>query len=120
MAGKRPVGVSVIGVLMVIFGILGVISAIISLFNFKDNVGLISAIFLGLIALIYLAVARGVLAGSPGARMIVAIVTFISLIVGIFTLIFASDMRMNGLVQAVVAVVILAILYSKKAQAFFA
>jgi O-antigen/teichoic acid export membrane protein len=120
MAGPRPIGVTIIGVLMVIYGIIGVITAFITLFNMQDNVGLVSAIVIGVVSVIYLAVARGILRGSRGARLIIAIVTVISLIVGILTLIFSADLRLTGLVQAAFAAVILLILYSKRAQAFFA
>ena len=50
-------------------------------------------------------------------------VTFVGIliiIVGILQFIFASGMRVNGLIQALFALLILALLYSAKARAFFA
>lgn len=120
MAGARPIGVTIIGFVVIIEGILGLIAAIFGLFNIKDNTGLIASIILGIIALIYLAVARGLFAGGGGSRLIVGIVTFVSLILGIWTLLFNTDARIQGLIQALIAIIVLMVLYGPRARAFFA
>lgn len=119
MSGARPFGVSLITIIIVISGILGLIAGIVALLNFNDNVGLISGIVLLAVSLVYLLVARGLWNGSGGARLIIAIVTVISLLNGVWMLFTASGQRWSGLGAALVAIIILAILYSRKASAFF-
>ena len=120
MAGARPFGVSLITVIIVISGILGVLTGVLALLNFKDNVGLISGLVILAVGLIYVLVARGLWNGSGGARLIVAIVTVISLINGIWMLITVDgQQRWSGLGSAIVALIVLVILYSKRASAFF-
>lgn len=119
MAGARPFGVTIIGFVIVIEGIVGLIAAIIGLFNIKDNVGLIASIVLAIIAIIYLALARGLFAGGNGARFIIGIVTFVSLILGVWTLLFNTDARIQGLIQALIAIIVLMVLYGPRARAFF-
>ena len=50
----------------------------------------------------------------------ILIVSVISIIVGIFHLLFASGMRLNGLFEALFSLIILALLYSANARTFFA
>lgn len=119
MAGARPFGVSLITVIIVISGVLGVIAGVLALLNFQDNVGLISALIVLLVGLVYLLVARGLWNGSGGARLVVAIVTVISLINGVWMLFTASGQRWSGLFAAIVALIVLGILYSRRASAFF-
>ena len=119
MAGARPFGVSLITVIIVISGVLGVIAGVLALLDFKDNVGLISGLIVLVVGLIYLLVARGLWNGSGGARLVVAIVTVISLINGIWMLFTAGGQRWSGLFSAIVALIVLGILYSKRASAFF-
>lgn len=119
MSGARPFGVSLLTVIIVISGILGLIAGIVALLNFNDNVGLISALILVAVSVIYLLVARGLWNGSGGARLVVAIVTVLSLLNGVWMLFTASGQRWSGLGSAIVAIIILAILYSRKASAFF-
>jgi hypothetical protein len=119
MAGSRPFGVSLITVIIVISGVLGVMAGVLALLDFTDNVGLISGIVVLAVGLVYLLVARGLWRGSGGARLIVAIVTVISLANGIWMLFTAAGQRWSGVFSAIVAVIVLAILYSKRASAFF-
>jgi hypothetical protein len=120
MAGSRPFGVSLITIVIVIWGILGAIAAVFALLNFTDNTGLIGALVMLAVSLVYLLVARGLWHGSGGARLIVAVVTVISLINGIWMLITVDgQQRWSGLGNAAVALIVLVILYSKRASAFF-
>jgi hypothetical protein len=119
MAGSRPFGVSLLTVIIVISGVLGIVAGIVALLDFGDTVGLISAGLLLLVGLIYLLVARGLWNGSSGARLVVAIVTVLSLLNGLWLLFTAAGQRWSGLFSAVVALIILAILYSRRASEFF-
>lgn len=118
----RPIGVTLVGVLVVVSGILLVLAGIMSLFNseLRAGFGIISLSLTIIIGLIYLAVAKGLFSGNSFSRFIVGIITVISLLIGLFHLIFASGLRLNGLIQMIFALIILALLFSRKASEFFA
>lgn len=119
MAGARPFGVTLVGVIIVIEGILGLVAAVFALLNFKDNVGLFSAIILGAISLVYLLVAKGLFNGNSGSRLIVGIVTVIALLHGFWQLLFTPDWRLQGGLEVIVALIVLFLLYNARAKAFF-
>jgi len=119
MAGSRPFGVSLLTVIIVISGILGIIGGIVALLDFGNSVGLISALVVLLVGLIYLLVAKGLWNGSSGARLIVAIVTVLSLLNGIWMLVTVAGQRWSGLFSIIVALIVLGILYSRRATIFF-
>ena len=117
----RPFIVTLLGVIIIIFGILGIIAGLLGLFSSEWLIALITII----LGLIYVLVARGLFRGSAGARFIIAIVTVLRLLVGIWQMItFWSSSAwgarfFEGLIQGVVALLILLLLYTPKATAFF-
>jgi uncharacterized membrane protein HdeD (DUF308 family) len=117
----RPFIVTLLGVIIIIFGILGIIAGLLGLFSSEWLIALITII----LGLIYVLVARGLFRGSAGARFIIAIVTVLHLLVGIWQMItFWSSSAwgarfFEGLIQGVVALLILLLLYTPKATAFF-
>ena len=119
MAGARPIGVTIIGAIIVIEGILLLIGGILGLFTIQDGVPIFVPIITGVIGLVYVLVARGLFRGS-GARLIVGVLTLISLVIGIWSLLFIEGIRIQGLIQALVAVIVLLVLWSPKAKVFFA
>ena len=121
-ANGRPAGVTFVGILIVIVGILGAIGGVLGLFDAetRKGFGIITLILTIVISVIYLAVAKGIFDGNSFSRFLVGLVSVISVIAGILAFIFASGMRVNGLIQAIFALIILALLYSAKARAFFA
>jgi hypothetical protein len=121
-ANGRPAGVTFVGILIIIVGIFGLIGGVLGLFDAETRVGfgIISLILTIIISVIYLAVAKGIFDGNSFSRFLVGLVSVINVIVGILHLIFASGMRVNGLIQAIFALIILALLYSAKARMFFA
>lgn len=118
----RPGGVTLVGVIIVIVGILAVIAGILGLFNAdtRAGFGFLSLVLTLIIGIIYLAVAKGIFSGNSFSRFLVAIVTVVNLLVGIFHLIFVSGMRLDGLGQIIFSLIILALLYSRRASEFFA
>ena len=118
----RPFGVTLVGILIVISGVFSVIAAIIGLFNADLRVGvsLISLILLLIVGLIYLAVAKGIFDGNAFSRFLVAIVTVLGLFIGAFHLIFVAGLRWNGLFQIVFCLIILGLLFSRRASVFLA
>ena len=118
----RPFGVTLVGILILIMGVVSVFAAILGLFNADMRVGatLVTLILLLIIGLIYLAVAKGIFDGNPFSRLVVALISVIGLCVGLFHLIFVADLRISGLVQIVFDLIILGLLFSRRATVFFA
>ena len=78
-----------------------------------------------IVGIIYIALARGLMGGSGVVRLIVAIVTILNIIAGVWEVLtfWSTDAWgarfIGGLVQAVVALLILILLYTPKATLFF-
>jgi hypothetical protein len=131
---RRPGGVTFIGVLVIISGILYVISGLIALIAYAGSGGtgtvgeitnnerlvvLVVGIAILVFGLIELAVARGLFRGSNGARIIVAIVNVLTIISGLFAAFQSGNQRGVSFGQVVIAIIVLAVLYSPRANAFF-
>lgn len=121
---RRPVGVTIVGILILIAGILGIIGALSGLLGlFADSGaegGLLVLTIIDLVfGVIYLAVAKGIFSGSRGARLVVAIVTVLSLVANVILLFGGGAFLAFGLVTIVIKIVILWILYGAKGKAFF-
>jgi hypothetical protein len=118
----RPVGVTLVGLLVLIGGVFIVAAGILGLVDEDTRIGvsIVTLILMIVLGLIYLAVARGIFTGNNFSRAIVGIVTLISLVIGVIHLIFVSELRISGLVQILFALVILALLYNRRATVYFA
>jgi hypothetical protein len=126
----RPVGVTIVGVLIVISGIFAILGGILAFLNRTslseeaEALGLamspFSLILTIIVGIIYLLVAKGLFNGNNFSRLVVGIITGISLLVGLFHLLFVSGLRWAGLIQMIFALVILGLLYSRRASEFFA
>lgn len=115
--GPRPVGVTIVGILIVIGGIFSIIGGFLGFFSGQTLgwgvVGLIVSIIVGLI---YLLVAKGIFNGNAGSRLVVAIITVIGFI-GDFFMMFSNFG--SALISVIWGIIILALLYAGKAKAFF-
>jgi len=114
---SRPFGVTVIMILIVINGILTVISGVISALMLRDDVNIVYSLVLIIFCLIYLAVAGALGRGNRAARMLIAVITVLMLVVGIVGL-FSGNLW-TAIFQIVVSLIILLVLFSRKASAFF-
>lgn len=117
---KRPVLVTVLVVFIVLSGISSVLTAVL-LFSMSP-VAIPVAVFSLVVGLIYFAVAKGLLDGNPTARIVVAVVNVVQAVVAIATIIGAdssSTLQSSSVRSLIFAVVILAILFSPAANAFF-
>lgn len=128
---RRPGLVTLLVVLVVISGILAVIGGVLLLIvgigtgvdvdGMTGGVVIALAILTILIGVIYLAVAKGLSDGNPVSRTIVAIVTVINLVTNVYTAFARTDnSRSSALGGIIVGLIVLAILYSPKANEFFA
>ena len=124
---KRPGGVTFIGVLVIISGILYILSGIIALVVAASGAGtatqswgvLIPGIAIIIFGVIELAVARGLFRGNNVSRIIVAIVNVLTIISGLFAAFQPGNQRGVSFTQVAIAIIILAVLYSPRANAFF-
>ncbi|WP_314506420.1 hypothetical protein [uncultured Microbacterium sp.] len=114
MAGERPVGVTIVAVIAWIIGaiqIVGGILAIIAGGGFPAWIVLI-------VGIITIAVSLGLFRGNNTARIIMAVVFVINLLLAIWAIIMGVDFW-DQVVAGLLAVVGLVFLYSRKASAFF-
>ena len=128
----RPGGVTLLAVLIVISAVLGLIGSVIVIVARNDSdfvnstsVSSDTLLWVGVIgllnALLYLAVARGLTRGSGLARGFTTLVAILSLAGGVYGFIIHSgNLRWSSLSSALLAVIVLVLLYSPKANAFFA
>ena len=128
---RRPAGITLLAVLIVVSGLLGLIGSIAVIIGrgnddfVKDTgVGSSTLLWVGIvgviIAVVYLLVARGLTRGSGLARGLAALVAVLSLASGIYQAIIQSgSLRWSAIVSAVLALIVLSLLFSPRANAFF-
>lgn len=115
----RPLGVTIVAIIILLAGIGLVIRGIVGLINGGEGgAGIVVAVVLLVVGAIYLLVSKGIWNGNRGSRMIVAILTLIALIGSVFTMFEAGEL-VASLVQIAVSVVILALLFGARARAYF-
>ena len=119
---SRPAGVTLVGVIIVLSGLLGVLLGVLGLFNLNDEVGagLWGVIVSLVIGVIYLLVAKGIFDGNRISRLIVAILTVINLLKGVSYLCAGREIIVNGLIDIIIALIILYLLFGGRARIFFA
>ena len=121
MAAERPITITLVGVVILIWGALSLVFGVLALFG-RDNGGsavLGTSIIMIVVGVVYLAVAKGLFNGNSMSRLLVAVMTVISLIGGVWAFLTLSGQRVTGIVQAIVALLVLGLLYGRKANAFF-
>lgn len=120
-AVARPIGVTIVGILIVIGGLGIILTGVLNLFNeeVRLSVSIVVLILMLVIGLIYLAVAKGIFDGNNFARLLVGVITVINLLVGLYHAIFVEVLRWSGVFQLVFALIILGLLFSRRATEFF-
>lgn len=121
---KRPIGVTIVGILIVLEAILLIVGGLFSLIAYAadaEGMGaalLITTVVLMVFGLIYALVAKGIFHGSPGARLVVGIITVLALIASVIDL-FVGVNTIAVVVSIIIKLVILWILYGTKGKEFF-
>lgn len=128
MSVTRPGSVTFVAVLTYINGILNVIGGVVLLFTRESAPGAqtpgglagvtTSAILSIVLGIVILIVARGLLNGSSVSRALVTLVMILNLVNGVlllFTLQFFS-----GVLEILWVVIVLSLLFTRRANAFFA
>ncbi|MFD4422860.1 hypothetical protein ACFWN7_15345 [Agromyces sp. NPDC058484] len=129
MAGVRPGGVMLVAVLTWISGALDILGGTILLFQtsiastveaFGGASQLIaSAIVTILIGVVVVAVAGGLLRGSPGARLVVTIFQVLSIVSSVFLAIAHPATAIGEYVSMALSLIVLLILWSRRSNEFF-
>jgi hypothetical protein len=117
-AARRPGLVTALVVLVVLAGIGSILAGIVAMTTAGSvGAGVVSLV----IGLVYLGVAKGLLDGRNWARLTAAVVAAVNVIFAILTIINSdgSSTRSSSIGTGVFSVIILAILFSPKANAFF-
>jgi hypothetical protein len=122
----RPGSVTFVAVLTYINGILNVVGGVILLIT-RDQVagsagggvaGITTAAIISiLLGIIVIIVARGLLRGSPGARVVVTVVMVIDILNGLL-LLFTNQVA-SGIVQILWSLLIIVLLFTRRANGFF-
>lgn len=125
----RPGGVTLVAVLTWIAGALDILGGTILLFQtsiastveaFGGASQLIaSAIFAILIGVVVVAVAGGLLRGSPGARLVITIFQVLSIASSVFLAIANPAGAIGEYIGIVLSLIVLFLLWSPRANAFF-
>jgi len=128
MPATRPGSVTFVAVLAYINGVLNIVGGVVILFTRDQMVqssdpgamaGITTSAILGIIlGIVILIVARGLLNGSRFARGLVTIVMILNAISGVILLF--SLQFFSGILEILWAVVMLSLLYTRRANAFFA
>lgn len=126
---RRPGGVTLVAVLTWISGALDIIGGVLLLFLQNDPQTVVSfggsaqlittAIVSIVIGVIVVAVANGLLHGNSGSRLVITVIEVFSIATGIFTAFVAPALFWSELVSILIAVVVILLLWSRPANAFF-
>ena len=114
MAGERPVGVTIVAVIAWIIGAIQIIAAILALIAGTGT----NAWWVLIIGILTIAVSLGLFRGSNVARIIMAIVFTLNLVVAVWQIVIGFNVW-SAIIAGILAIVGLVFLFSKKASAFF-
>jgi hypothetical protein len=120
-AVKRPFGVTLVFIVILITGAFQLFAGFVRLFNRGDNatVGLWAALITIAIGIAYLLVAKGIANGNSLARFLVALLTILMIIAAVWMLIAAPGLWVALIIQILLGVIVLLLLYSARASMFF-
>lgn len=121
--GPRPIGVTLVFLVIIVTGLYSIVLGVLRLFD-RDETGLSIAAALTQIVfgVVYVLVARGIARGGRGSRFLVSVVAILSILSALWVWIASAG---NGLwlvsiVQIVLALFVLALLYTQRARIYFA
>lgn len=125
----RPGGVTLVAVLTWIVGLLDVLAGTILLFQTSvaatvEEFGgasqlIATAIFQILVGVVIIAIAGGLLRGSPSARIVVTVFQVISIMGGVFLAIAYPPGAIGEYIGIVISLVVIFLLWTGRANAFF-
>lgn len=117
--GTRPLGVSILSILILLTGLGLGIRGVFGLLNGGEGpAGIVVAFVLLVVGVVYLLVAKGIWNGNRGSRLIVSVLTLIALVGSLATLTTPGETAVS-IVQIIISLVILLLLFGRKARAHF-
>ena len=121
---QRPAGVTVVAVIVWIQGLLTAIGGLLSLLGAPTHgaqaTAYLTAGIIGIVlGLVTIAVGAALLRGSNGARILTTIVLVISLLNAVYTLVVLPLNAWSPIVNGLLALIGIALLYTRRASAFF-
>jgi hypothetical protein len=112
-------GVSVLSIVILLLGVGLIIRGIAALLAGGEGAaGIFVGALLLVLGLVYVLVAKGIWSGSRVARAIVTVLALFVIVGSVFTLT-EPDQLIVSIVQILIAVIILVLLYSRSARAYF-
>jgi drug/metabolite transporter (DMT)-like permease len=125
VAARRPTLVTVVGVLVILSGILDLLLGLVWLFYEPDGdksntLGAWIGIALLVVGAVQVILARGLFRGDSRSRAVVGFAIGLDIVIGLISLTAGKNPRGLSISDLVFAVFVVAILYSPKANAFFA
>lgn len=117
MTGPRPIGVTIVAIITWINGLLSLVPGIIALFSGANTTLTWITIALGVLTI---AIGSALLSGRNWARILVTVLFVLSLATAVYLGITVPAQLWQAVVSGLLAVIGLAFLWSKKANAFFA
>lgn len=119
-AAPRPRGVTIVVVLLLLTAVFDIIAGIRQVLSADgDGVALAAGIIALGVAVVYLLLAKGIADGRPVARLIVAVVSTLAIVTSISGMFLQPQLWVGLIVQVLLELVVLALLYSERANAFF-
>lgn len=116
----RPGGVTLVGILVVVMGLAMLVNGGLGLVRGGQGAaGIVVSIVLLAVGLVYLLVAWGVFRGSRAARLVVVVLSLIALVGSVLELVSEEQGRVLSAATAVVAAVIVLLLFTRRARSFF-
>lgn len=116
MAGSRPFGVTLVAIIAWITGAFQIISGVVSLFSGQLTLGVV-AIVVGIITIL---VSLGLFGGRNGARIIVAIIFLLNIGGSIWLMVTQPPALWSALGSLILPLIGLILLFTSRANAFFA
>ena len=114
MAGERPVGVTIVAVIAWIIGAIQIVGGILGVIAGAG----FNAWAVLIVGILTIAVSLGLFRGNNTARIIMAIVFTLNLIVAVWAIVIGVDFW-DQVIAGARAIIGLVFLFSKKASAFF-
>ena len=115
----RPLGVSIVAILILLTGIGLLIRGVVGLVQGGEgSAGMVVAVVLLVVGIVYALVAKGIWDGSRVARLVVTVLSLIAIIGSVLTIGESGEMAVS-IVQIVIAAVILGLLYGRQSRQFF-
>lgn len=117
---RRPGGVTIVGILVVVMGLAMLVNGGLGLARGGEGpAGIVVAVILLAVGMVYLLVAWGIFRGSRAAHLVVVVLSVIALVGSLIEVLTEEQERALSAATAVIATVVLVLLFTPRARSFF-